>query len=112
MFFNITRYERGSQFPYVFEKDDLKLSRKRKVSSHYEEEETPVEFVSKVEEKYHHFFHQSVEIVVNYYFRSSMTQELLSFCLILATYKEKVDKIELVEVTNQFCFENEHRFFI
>ena len=41
-----------------------------------------------------------------------MTQELLSFCLILATYKEKVDKIELVEVTNQLCFENEHRFFI
>ena len=33
-------------------------------------------------------------------------------CLILATYKEKVGKLELVEVANQFCFENEHSFFI
>ena len=29
-----------------------------------------------------------------------------------ATYKEKVDKLRLVEVANQFCFENEHRFSI
>ena len=50
MFFNTTRYERGSQFPYVFEKDDPKLPGKRKVLSYYEEEEAPVEFVSKVEE--------------------------------------------------------------
>ena len=56
MFFNITRYERGSQFSYVFEKDDPKLPRKRNVSSHYEEEEAHVEFVSKVEEYDHHFF--------------------------------------------------------
>ena len=33
-------------------------------------------------------------------------------CLIFATYKEKVDKLKLVEVANQFCFENEHRFSI
>ena len=46
------------------------------------------------------------------YLWSSMTQELLSSCLILAIYKEKVDKLELVEVTSKFWFENEHRFFI
>ena len=50
MFFNITRYERGSQFSYVCEKDDPKLPRKRKALSYYEEEEAPVHFVSKVEE--------------------------------------------------------------
>ena len=33
--------------------DDPKPPKKRKVSSHYEEEEAPVEFVSKVEEHYH-----------------------------------------------------------
>ena len=38
-------------------KDNLKLPRKRKVLSHYEEEEeAPEEFVSKVEEYYLHFF--------------------------------------------------------
>ena len=50
MFLNIRKYGRGNQFLYVFEKDDPKLYRKRKVSSHYEEEEAPVEFVSKAEE--------------------------------------------------------------
>ena len=34
------------------------------------------------------------------YLRSSMTQELLSSCLILATYKKKVDKPKLVAVAN------------
>ena len=55
MFFKILRYGRGSCFPYAFEKDDPKLPRKRKVSSHYEIEEAPVEFVSKVEEHLRHF---------------------------------------------------------
>ena len=56
MFLGISRLGRGSWFPYdVFEKDDPKLPRKRKVSSYYEEEEAPVEFASKVEEYYHHF---------------------------------------------------------
>ena len=36
----------------------------------------------------------------------------LSSCLILATYKDKVNKLKLLEVANQFCFENEHRFSI
>ena len=65
MFINITRYERGSQFSYVFKKDDPKLPRKRKVSSCYEEEEAPVEFVSKAEEYYLHFFCEAIEIVFN-----------------------------------------------
>ena len=46
------------------------------------------------------------------YLRSSLTQELLSSCLILANYKEKVDKLKLVEVANQFCLKNEYCFSI
>ena len=46
------------------------------------------------------------------YLQSSLTQELLSSFLILATYKDKVDKLKLVEVANQFCFKNEHCFSI
>ena len=34
------------------------------------------------------------------YLGSSLTQELLSSCLILATYKDKVDKLKLIEVAN------------
>ena len=66
MFFMITRHERESQFPYVFEKvraskrkleiDDPKLHKKIKVSSYYEKGEAPVEFVSTVEEHYHQIF--------------------------------------------------------
>ena len=41
-----------------------------------------------------------------------MSRELLSSYLIIATYEEKIDKLKLVEVVNQFCFENEHRFSI
>ena len=44
------------------------------------------------------------------YLQLSMTQELLSSCLILATYKKEIDKLKLGEVANQFCFESEHRF--
>ena len=36
----------------------------------------------------------------------------LSSCLILATYNDKVNKLKLLEVANQFSFENEHRFSI
>ena len=45
-----------------------------------------------------------------FYLWASITQELLSSCLIIATYKEKVGKLKLVKVANQFCFENEHHF--
>ena len=37
-------------FRRFLKKDDPKLPRKRKVSSHYEEEEAPIEFASQVEE--------------------------------------------------------------
>ena len=39
-----------------------------------------------------------------FYMRSSIAQELLSSCLIIATCKEKVDKLKLAEGANQFCF--------
>ena len=47
-----------------------------------------------------------------FYLRSSITQELLSSRLIIATYKEKIDKLKLVEIANQFYFKNEHHFSI
>ena len=46
-----------------------------------------------------------------FYLRSYITQEFLSSCLIIATCKEKVGKLRLVEVANQFCFENEYHFY-
>ena len=49
---------------------------------------------------------------VKTYLRSSKTQERLNSRLVLATYKEQVDKLNLAEVANQFCFDNEHRFSI
>ena len=47
-----------------------------------------------------------------FYLWSSITPELLSSHLIIATYKEKIDKLKLVEVANQFCFKNEKHFSI
>ena len=44
-----------------FKKDDPKLIKNRKVSSHYEEGA----FVSKVQEYYRHFFYQAIDMVVN-----------------------------------------------
>ena len=49
---------------------------------------------------------------VKTYLRSSVTEEYISSCLILASYKEQVDKRKLVELANQFCFENEHHVSI
>ena len=49
---------------------------------------------------------------VKTYLRSSMTQKRLNSCLVLATYKEQVDQLNLAEVANQFCFKSEHRFSI
>ena len=37
---------------------------------------------------------------VKTYLRSSMTQELVSSCLIVTTYKKQVDKLKLVEVAS------------
>ena len=44
--------------------------------------------------------------------RSSMTQEPVTSCLIVTTYKKQVDKRKLVEAASQFCFKNEHCFSI
>ena len=49
---------------------------------------------------------------VKTYLRSSMTQEPVTSCFIVTTYKKKVDKLKLVKVVSQFCFENEHRFSV
>ena len=39
-----------------------------------------------------------------------MTQEPVSSCLIVTTYKQQVNKLKLVEAASQFCFKNEHLF--
>ena len=49
---------------------------------------------------------------VKTYLRSSMTQEPVTSCLIVTTYKKQVDKRKLVEAASQFCFNNEHCFLI
>ena len=67
----------------------------------------PVPVTNAVSEKLCSTFHR-----FKFYLRSSITQELLSSCLIIATCKEKVDKLKLVEVANQFCFKNERHFSI
>ena len=41
-----------------------------------------------------------------------MTQEPVSSCVIVTTYKKQVDKLQLVEAVSQFCFKNERRFSI
>ena len=54
-----------ASFHMCFEKDEPKLLRKRKVLDHYEEGETSVELISKVEEHYRQFFYQAIDMVVN-----------------------------------------------
>ena len=49
---------------------------------------------------------------VKTYLWSSMTQEPVSSCLIVTTYKKQVDKLKLVEVASKFCFKNDHHFSI
>ena len=41
-----------------------------------------------------------------------MTQEPVSFCLIVTTYKKQVDKLTVDEAASQFCLKNEHCFSI
>ena len=61
-----------ASFHMFFEKDDRKIPRKRKVTTHYEEGQAPVEFTSKVEEYYGQFFFikqlkwLSPEFVINF----------------------------------------------
>ena len=46
------------------------------------------------------------------YLQSSVTQEPVSSCSIVTTYKQQVDKLKLGEAASQFCFKNELRFSI
>ena len=41
-----------------------------------------------------------------------MTQEPVSSCSIVSTYKKQADKLNLVEAASQFCFKNERRLSI
>ena len=41
-----------------------------------------------------------------------MTEEPLSSCFIVFTYKKQADKLKLVETASQSWFKNEHRFSI
>ena len=41
-----------------------------------------------------------------------MTQEPVSSCLIVTTYKKQVDKLKLVEAASLFWSKNEHHFQI
>ena len=41
-----------------------------------------------------------------------MTQELVSSCLIVTTYKKQVDKLKLIEAASLSWFKNEHHFSI
>ena len=49
---------------------------------------------------------------VKTYLWSSTTEEPVSSCLIVTTYKKQEDKLKLVEAASQFCFKNEHHFSI
>ena len=42
----------------------------------------------------------------------SMTQEAVTSCLIVTSYKKQSDKIKFVEARSQFCFINKRRFSI
>ena len=45
--------------------NDPILTRKRNVSNHYGEGESPVEFVSTVEEHHRQIFHQAIDMIAN-----------------------------------------------
>ena len=78
---------RGSQFPSVFKKDDPKLTRKRKLLSYYEEEEAAVEFATKVEEHYNHFFIKRLKqlstVFVVYLKKKDLTETLQALEILL-----------------------------
>ena len=68
--------------------DDQKLPKKRKVPSHYEEGEAPIEIVSIVEEYYHQIF-----IPAEYYIETVQAKETL-----------RVKKILVTNFSNTFAF--------
>ena len=50
--------------------------------------------------------------LVKTYLRSTMTQERLNHLMILSTYKEMVDNIDLTKICNEFATANERRLTI
>ena len=40
------------------------------------------------------------------YLRTTMCQSLLSHCMLLNIYKEALDELSLIDITNEFCSEN------
>ena len=56
-------FEKGKASKRKPEIDDLELPSERKISSHYEEGEAPVEFASTIEEHYHQNFY-SAEVLL------------------------------------------------
>ena len=55
---------------------------------------------------------RSHSVNVKIYLLSSMTQEPVSSCLIVTTYKKQVDKLKLVKAASLSWFKNEHHFSI
>ena len=43
----------------------------------------------------------------NNWHRTSMTHERLKHCMLLAVYKEKIDNLSSIDVTDEFCFSSE-----
>ena len=42
---------------------------------------------------------------------NKQNHEKFVLCLVFTTFKEQVDKLNLVELPNYFCIENEHYFY-
>ena len=60
-----TFFEKVRELAQKLEINGPKLPRKRKTSSHYEEGEVSIQFVSTVEERYRQVFYQAIDMVVN-----------------------------------------------
>ena len=46
------------------------------------------------------------------YFRTTMTQNRMNNTIILNTYKEELDKLDMIQVANEFCRECDERTFL
>lgn len=43
------------------------------------------------------------------YLRTTSSQERLNNCMVLSVYKDEVDKLNLIDIANEFCRKSEHR---
>ena len=46
---------------------------------------------------------------VNTYLRNTMSQSRLNHCMILNIHKDQIDKINLIDIANKFCWNNKSR---